>query len=65
MNKLTIKANPNFSKRTFTIRRYAGRTVYAKYRTKPMAWRDFVECTRYTTEEWEEFLKTQEYETLN
>lgn len=64
MNKLIIKANPNFSKRTFTIRRYAGRTVYAKYRTNPMSWREFSDNLNNTSEDWENFLRTQEYHKL-
>lgn len=64
MNKLIVKANPNFSKRTFTIRRYAGRTVYAKYRTNPMPWREFSDNLNNTSEDWENFLRTQEYHKL-
>lgn len=64
MNRLTIKARPNYSKRTFTIRRYAGPTVYAKYRTKKMEWRDFSDCFHNKAEDWEKFLLENEVEEI-
>lgn len=54
--KATIKATPNRSKRTFTIR-----TGYAKYRTLKMSKEEFESAEFWTENDWKQFLKTDEY----
>lgn len=55
--KRTIKATPNHSKRTFTIRTSTG----FKYRTLQMSKEDFNSCLHNTQNDWEQFLKSDEY----
>lgn len=56
-----IKATANHSQRTFTLRiAYAdGSTV--KYRTIKMSRDDFQSSLNNTTNDWNQFLKTNEY----
>jgi hypothetical protein len=57
----TIKATPNYSKRTFTIRKYIEGQLFAKYRTIKMGKEDF-DCENMNTEnDWKQFLKSDEY----
>lgn len=62
--KITIKATPNYSKRTFTIRCYADGIFYAKYRTTQMTQEEFdtEECN--TKNDWEQFLKYGDYSVI-
>lgn len=56
-----IKVSANQSKRTFTIRTSAG-----KYRTLPMNKEDFNHADRnWTGNDWQQFLKTDEYYAVN
>jgi hypothetical protein len=52
----TIKATPNHSARTYTLR-----TGTAKYRTIRMSKYEFNNCLYNTSNDWEQFLKTDEY----
>lgn len=57
----TIKATPNYSKRTFTIRSYVNGKFNAKYRTFEMSEEEF-ESKLYNTEgDWENFFRTDNY----
>jgi hypothetical protein len=51
-----IKVTPNFSKRTFTIRKDG-----SKYRTYPMTEIEFNECMHMTGNDWQHFLKFNDY----
>lgn len=51
-----IKVSPNHSRKTFTIRTESG-----KYRTLPMNSQDFNSCLHNSGQDWQEFLKTDEY----
>lgn len=55
-----IKVTANHSARTFTIR-----TNAAKYRTLPMSKDEFNHANRnWTGNDWQQFLKTDEYYTV-
>jgi hypothetical protein len=54
----TIKATPNRSKRTFTLRKYYNNKFYSKYRTFPMIREEFEELEYNTGEDWKIFLIT-------
>lgn len=56
----TIKATPNYSKKTFTIRKYWEDGEKVKYRTLPMNEQDFEEAEFYTSDNWKSFLKNEE-----
>jgi len=59
--KRTIKATPNFSKRTFTIKTYIDGRLSAKYRTYPMTTEEFDSELNNTPKDWSQFLKTDDY----
>ncbi len=52
-----ITATPNYSKRTFTIRKSNG----SKYRTTQMTIDEFEECEYNTSEDWANFLENGSY----
>jgi hypothetical protein len=56
MKASEIKTTANFSKRTFTIRKNG-----SKYRTYPMSQQEFNECINMTQNDWQQFLKSNEY----
>lgn len=51
-----IKVSSNKSKRTFTIV-----TDAAKFRTNPMSKEEFQSCLNNTGNDWNNFLKTDDY----
>tara|TARA_R110000803_G_scaffold202827_1_gene268155 strand:- start:463 stop:642 length:180 start_codon:yes stop_codon:yes gene_type:complete len=53
----TIKPTPNYSKRTFTIRKSNG----SKYRTTQMTIDEFEECEYHTSADWANFLQNGSY----
>jgi len=57
----TIKAKPNHSKRTFTIRKYIGGKLFAKYRTTKIGKEDFEAENMNTENDWKHFLKSDDY----
>jgi len=57
----TIKATPNYSKKTFTIRTFWDGVLCAKYRTLPMGSIEFLNANNNTQDDWKEFLKSDEY----
>jgi len=57
----TIKAKANYSKRTFTIRKYIGGQLFAKYRTTKMGKEDFDSENMNTENDWKQFLKSDDY----
>jgi len=57
----TIKAAPNYSKRTFTIRKYIDGKLFAKYRTIEMSQEEFDSAEMNTEEDWKQFLKSDDY----
>lgn len=59
--KETIKAIPNYSKRTFTLRCYSDGIFYAKYRTTQMTQDEFDTEEYNTNNDWQQFLKTDGY----
>ena len=56
-----ITATPNFSKRTFTIRVLYGNFQKAKYRTEQMSKQDFEVATFNTKQDWQDFLRSDNY----
>jgi len=61
-NKLDeIKAIPNHEDRTFTIWKYYGRKLIAKYRTIPLDEDEFEYCLNNSTSDWRWFLKSTEH----
>lgn len=54
IRKIDVKANQQ--KRTFTIR-----VPGSKYRTTPMSQEEFDNAEYWTNQDWEQFLKTDEY----
>ena len=58
MIKNTIKATPNYSKRTFTIRKYWEDGVTSKYKTVQLSKDEFNEMEYYTSNDWIYFLRT-------
>ena len=59
--KDTIKATPNYSKRTFTLRCYQNGVIYAKYRTSVLSKEEFNSCEYNTNNDWDSFLKSDDY----
>ncbi len=59
--KETIKPTPNYSKRTFTIRKYIDGKLFAKYRTNVLSKEEFNICEYNTTNDWYSFLKSDDY----
>tara|TARA_R110000744_G_scaffold330763_1_gene436228 strand:- start:37 stop:309 length:273 start_codon:yes stop_codon:yes gene_type:complete len=59
--KETIKATPNYSKRTFTLRCYINGTLYVKYRTTEMSEEEFNSCEYNTNNDWQQYLTTDDY----
>lgn len=55
-----LKITSNQNKRTFTIKTESG-----KYRTLPMSKQEFNEAENWTGNDWEQFLKTDEYYKVN
>jgi hypothetical protein len=55
----TINSTPNYSKKTFTLRKYDERGKFiSKYRTLPMSQDDFDENEYNGSDDWANFLKT-------
>lgn len=61
MKNQEIKVTANRSKRTFTIRKYDNGELYAKYRTYPMSREEFEREEWNTENDWEQFLKSDDY----
>jgi hypothetical protein len=57
----TIKVTPNYSKRTFTIRKYIDGKPFAKYRTNVMSQEEFDREEMNTENDWKQFLKSNDY----
>jgi len=57
----TITATPNFSARTFTIRKYIDGELFAKYRTFQMSQEEFDSELMNTENDWRQFLKSPDY----
>lgn len=55
-----IKVSSNRSKKTFTIKTEIGR-----YRTLPMPSQEFNSAKNWTANDWQNFLKTDEYYKVN
>jgi len=60
----TITATPNYSKKTFTIRKYNKGILTSKYRTTPLSKEEFESCENNTENDWKQFLKTNDYYTV-
>lgn len=57
-----IKATPNHSARTFTLRvTYSDGTKQIKYRTVRMNRDEFQSCLNNTENDWAQFLKSSDY----
>lgn len=57
----TIKATPNHSRKTFTIRTYHNGKLTAKYRTIRMNSDEFQSNLHNTQNDWANYLKSDEY----
>jgi imidazoleglycerol phosphate synthase glutamine amidotransferase subunit HisH len=60
-NIRTIKATPNHSQRTFTLRVYHNGKLTFKYRTIKLPKDEFNSCIYNTNGDWLQFLKSDEY----
>lgn len=56
--KETIEATPNYSKRTFTIRKTYSDGFKVKYRTLPMSDEEFNSAEMHTENDWKYFLRS-------
>ena len=56
-----IKATPNHSARTFTLRIYTNGKLTGKYRTVKFNKIEFKEGLNNTSNDWLQFLKTSDY----
>ena len=61
MVKIEIKANPNHSKKTFTIRNYDNGKCYLKYRTFMMSRQEFEDCEYFTQNDWKDWLRNSQW----
>jgi endoglucanase Acf2 len=59
--KTEIKVKSNQSERTFTIRKYEGGKLIAKYRTIPLSQDEFDREEMNTENDWKQFLKSDDY----
>lgn len=59
--KENIKVTPNYSKRTFTIRKIYADGSKVKYRTIQMNQHDFDSEEMNTEKDWKNFLKSDNY----
>ena len=57
----TIISKPNYSKRTFTIRKYIDGKLFAKYRTVQLSKDEFNSELHNTDRDWNQFLKSDDY----
>ena len=57
----TIKATPNHSARTFTIRTYIDGKMLTKYRTNVLSKDEFDSEEMNTENDWKQFLKSDDY----
>ena len=57
----TIKATPNYTNRTFTIRTYINGKLNFKYRTIQISKEEFEAKLNNTQNDWSNFLKSNEY----
>jgi len=58
---LTITATPNYSKRTFTIRKFYDGKLFAKYRTIKLPMDEFESCEYNTHGDWKAFFTSDDY----
>lgn len=65
IKKRRIKATPNHSKRTFTIRVYYDGVVVNKYRTIQLSKEEFLIELNNTENDWKQFLKSSDYYNVN
>ena len=59
--KRTLKVTSNQSKRTFTLRFTYKDGTKKKYRTLPMSKYEFENCEYNTENDWNQFLKSDDY----
>ena len=57
MNTIEIKAMPNHSAKTHTVKKYIGGKLSAVYRTTKMSKDEFKSCLYNTPNDWAQFLK--------
>jgi hypothetical protein len=57
----TIEVKANKSKRTYTIRCTESNGYKSKFRTIPMSKEEFESAEYWTANDWQQFLKTDEY----
>lgn len=59
-----VKATPNHSKRTFTLRVFIDSEFVGKYRTITLPKDEFNSCLYNTNNDWLQFLKSDDYYTV-
>lgn len=64
-NQEIIKATANKSRRTFTLRVYFKGKLVSKYRTNPLSPDEFRNEMNNTTNDWRQFLKSDDYYVLS
>ena len=58
---MEIKVTPNYSKRTFTIRKTYSDGQKVKYRTIPFSQQEFDSELMNTEHDWKNFLRSNDY----
>ena len=56
-----IEVKSNVAAKTFTIRTFVDNKLSAKYRTYKMSKQEFESAKYWTTNDWKQFLKTNDY----
>ena len=56
----TIKATPNYSKKTFTIRKFEGKKLVSKFKTFALDSENFSTGLYMTTNDWKFFLRNNQ-----
>jgi hypothetical protein len=59
--KIKIESIVNYSKKTFTLRKYYNEKLGAKYRTIRLHEDEFNSCLNNTNNDWLNFLKSDDY----
>ncbi len=59
-----LRITPNYSKRTFTIRKYIDGKFFTKYRTIKLNQEEFNMEEMNTENDWKQFLESDDYYTV-
>jgi len=59
--RIQIKATPNHSKKTFTIRYFDYGKCYLKFRTLRLNRQEFEDCEYFTQNDWKDWIKNNQW----